>query len=259
MVKDMMEEREHGDPITRAITQAIAEADGDEMMEIFSYQKIAVFRLSLPAIEEEYTPSQTYSAYSLENSLGRADSSERVFHVHHPAHSITLAITRAIFEANEEGMKTIFRYQIIPLLGPSLPTIEEEGYHTPSQPSSDRSLADVRGKADNLYIVFRSPQKLRRTTSTRDLRGYTAGKNMVIPRAQYNLSTTQLSTPKASPLSSLTTTYYKVSYDCSEFSQLPCQRKRDKLKRILKQDFSKLDNLQGANSNYVGQTVWVLG
>ncbi|KUM63570.1 hypothetical protein ACN42_g3491 [Penicillium freii] len=241
-------------PITRAIAQAIAEADGDEIMEIFSYQKIALFKPSLPAIEEEYTPSQTYSAYNLVKSLRRADNSERALHVHHAAHPTTLAIARAISEAEEEDMMTIFRCQRIPLFEPSLPAIEEEGYNTPSQPSPDRSLMDVLGKADNSEIVFRSSQRLRRTTSTRDLRGYMARKNTVIPRARYNLSMTQLSTPKASPLSSLITPDYKASHAYSEFSQLSRERKRDKLRRIVKQVFRKLDNLQGASWNYVGQT-----
>ncbi|KAJ5412829.1 hypothetical protein N7465_005134 [Penicillium sp. CMV-2018d] len=246
-------------PITRAIAQAIAEADGDEIMEIFSYQKIALFKPSLPAIEEEYTPSQTCSAYTLVKSLGRADNSERAFHVHHTAHPTTLAIARAISEADEEDMMIIFRCQRIPLFESSLPAIEEKGYHTPSRSSSDRSLMDVLGKADNSEIVFRSPQRLRRTTSTRDLRGHTAGKNTAIPRAHYNLCITQLSTPKASPLSSLITPDHNTSHAYSGFSQLSRERKRDKLKRIVKQIFRKLDNLQGASWNYVGQTVWVLG
>ncbi|OQD64033.1 hypothetical protein PENPOL_c008G08886 [Penicillium polonicum] len=245
-------------PITRAIVQAIPEADGDEIMETFSYQKMAVFKPSLPAIEEKYTPSQTYSAYSLVKSLGRADNSEGIFHVHHTAHPTTLAIARAISEGDEEDMMTIFRCQRIPLFEPSLPAIEEEGYHTPSQPSSDRSLMDVLGKADNLEIVFRSSQRLRRTTTARDLRGQTAGKNMAIPRAQYNLSMAQLSILKASPLSSLITPDYEASHAYSKFSQLSRERKRDKLKKIAKQVFRKLDNLQGASWNYVGQTVWVL-
>lgn len=88
-------------------------------METFSYQKIAVFKPSLPAIEEKYTPSQTYSAYSLVKSLGRADNSEGIFHVHHTAHPTTLAIAWAISEADEEDMMTIFRVKRLGRTRPS--------------------------------------------------------------------------------------------------------------------------------------------
>lgn len=98
-------------------------------MEIFSLQNIAVFNPPLPAIGEEYTPAQTYSDYSLKNSFGRADNSERVFHVHHTAYPIILAIARAIYGASEDDIMAVFRYQRIPLFEPSLPAIEE-GYHT---------------------------------------------------------------------------------------------------------------------------------
>ncbi|KAJ5932199.1 Major facilitator superfamily domain general substrate transporter [Penicillium verrucosum] len=234
-------------PLTRALAQAIAEANGDEAMEIFSYQKTAVFKPSLSAIEEECANSRTCSAYSLEESIGRTEISERVLHVHYTAHPNTLAIAQAISEFDEEGIMTTFRCQRIPLFQPSLPSIEEEGCHTPSQPSPDRSSVDVLGKADNSEIVFRSSQRLRRTTNTRDLRGYTTRKSTVIPLAQYNLPTTKLSTPKASSPSSLIAPDYEFSYGYTEFPRLPRQRKRDVLKRIVKQVFRKLHNLQATN------------
>lgn len=216
-------------------------------MEIFPYQKIAVFKPWLSVIEEECANSRTCSVYNLDESIGRTDISERVLHVHYTAHPNTLAIAQAIFEFDEEDIMTTFRCQRIPLFQLSLPSIEEERCHTPSQPSPDRSSVDVLGKADNSEIVFRSSQRLRRTTSTRDLRGYTTRKSTVIPLAQYNLPTTKLSTPKASSPSSLIAPDYEFSYGYTEFPRLPRQRKRDVLKRIVKQVFRKLHNLQATN------------
>ncbi|KAJ9492613.1 hypothetical protein VN97_g550 [Penicillium thymicola] len=234
-------------PLTRAIAQAIAKANNDEVIEIFSYQKIAMFKPSLSAIQEECTHSWTCSAYTSEKSIGRIENSERVLPVHYTAHPNTLAIAQAISEVDEEDIMSIFPFQRIPLFQSSPPAIEEEGCHTPSQPSPDCSLVDVLRKADNSEIIFRSSQRLRRTTSTRELRGYTTRKNTVIPLAQYNLCMTQSSTPKASSPSSLITPDYQFSYGYTEFPRLPRQRKRDMLKRIVKQVFRKLHNLQGTN------------
>ncbi|KGO65273.1 hypothetical protein PITC_072660 [Penicillium italicum] len=175
------------------------------------------------------------------------------------AHPITRAIARAIAQADEEEMRRIFSCQKTPFFEPYLPTIEEEGYRRPSQSSSEFSLASDLCKDDNPAIVSSSPRRLKRTISALDLRNSTARMEMATPRQEDSLSSRQSSTIRSTPLSSLVTSDHESSYDYPEISQVPRQKKRDKWKRIVKKVLRKLENLQGANWSYVGQTFWLPG
>lgn len=225
-------------------------------MEIFSYQKVAVFEPSLPAIEEEHKPSQTYSEYILANWLGKADKFETDSHANYTAHPITVAISQAISERDEVNMTSIPRCQRMPLFEPSLHTIEEE-YYTPSQTSSDYSLGNSLGKTDNSEGFFDSSGRLRRTISTRDLRDSAAKRGMATPQHKGNLPTMMhSSTKKSSPLGGFATYNSKASYKYDELPRPPRQKKRYLWKKVIKKVWWTLENLQGGNWNYVGQSAW---
>lgn len=230
-------------PITRATAQGITETNEEEMMEIFSYQKIAVFEPSLPAIEEEHTLSQTYS--------------ETDFHANYTAHPITLAISQAISERVEVTMMNISRCQRMPLFEPSLHTIEEE-YYMPSQTSSGYSLCNSPGKTENPEISFNFSARLRRVISIRDLRDSVAKRGMATPQEKDSLyAMMHSSTKRSGPFSSFATPKSEATYKYTELPRLP-QKNRYLWERVIKKVWQTLQNMQGGHWNYVAQSVWGL-
>lgn len=221
------------------------------MMEIFSDWKIAAFEPSPPAIEEEHTPTLAASDYRLENSPGKTDNSGRFFYATHPPHPITLAIAQGIAETNEEEMMEIFSCEKIAVFEPSLPAIEEE--HTPPQAASDYRLGNSPAKTDNSERSFHPSGRLRRTTSTRDLRDSAAKRSMATAQQKDNLSMMmQLSTKRSSPLSRSGTynTYSSdASYKYAELPQIPRKKKRHLWKKIFKKVWQTLENLPGGDWN----------